>query len=386
VMRIGLLMNGVDRPLTGVTRVALELGRALRRSGECEVVFLTPYRHGPFRDEAGTVSQYLPGCSRVPGLMILGGPMIAVAARRMRLDLVHDPVGVSPFTLGRWAGRFRRVVAVHDAIAFRYPEGYAWLNNFLHRRFVPATVANVDAVITGSDHARADVARFLEFPPSQTYVVPYGVSAEFRPIREDVAARVAASYGLSRPFVLWVGVRQARKNLVTLVSAFAGLHRILPTHQLALVGPSPADDDGLWRQVRDLGLTHEVVQVGHVPDGDLPAIYSAAELFAFPSLYEGFGLPVIEAMACGTPVVCSNATSLPEVAGGAALLVDPTNVGDLCDAMRRVLTEPAQRDLLRERGLARAMEFSWDRAARATLDVYRQVLERAPRPSGDRER
>ena len=372
-MRVGLLMHGADRPVTGVTRVAVELGRALQQRDDCEVVFLVPYRSGPFRG-AGYESAYLPGCGRVAPLMLFGGPVTSVAARRLKLDLIHDPVGASPFTLGRWAGRYKRVVSIHDAIAFRYPEGYPRLNNFLHRRYVPFTLRNVDAVVTVSDHARADLAEFLDIPPPDVFVAPLGVSELFRPVEDAESERVVSQLGLDRPFILSVGVKEARKNLARLIMAFEDLHPDLPEYQLALVGPT------LWRHpisieaIKARGIRDRVRLIEYVSDEELRALYSRASLFVHPSLYEGFGLPVLEAMACGTPVVASNSTSIPEVAGDAAVLVDPTDVPAIAQAMRRVLTDTELRSSLRARGFERARQFTWKRAAERTAAVYRSVL------------
>jgi glycosyltransferase involved in cell wall biosynthesis len=380
-MRVGLVMPGVDAPLTGVTRVALEIGRALQRRGDCELVFLTPYRSGPFRAEPGTETAWLPGGGRVPGMMVLGGPLVALAARRHHLDLVYDPVGVSPFTLGRWAGRFKRVVAVHDAIAFRFPGGYHWLNNVLHRRYVPATLRNVDDVVTVSRDARADLEHYLSFPAERMFVVPNGVGEQFRPIAREIAVQAAARYGLVRPFVLHVGVHQARKNLARLVDAFARVHEELPDYQLVLAGPAVSGDAELRAQIEGLGLVDEIVLLGRVDEADLPAIYSATSLLALPSLFEGFGLPIVEAMACGTPVVCSDRSALPETAGGAASLVDPTDVEAMAGAIGLALTDEGLRQSLRERGLARAAELTWDRAAESITAVFRSILE----PPGTRQ-
>ena len=367
------MMHGVDRPLTGVTRVAVELGRALQQRGDCEVVFLVPYREGPFRG-GGTKTVYLPGCGRVPTLMLLGGPLVSIAARHRRLDLIHDPVGASPFTLGRWAGTYKRVISIHDAIAFRYPEGYPRLNNFLHRRYVPYTLRNVDAVVTVSNHARQDLERFLGIPPPSVHVTPLGVSEMFHPVGDDESGEVARRFGLDRPFILSVGVKEARKNLARLILAFEELHRDLPDFQLALVGPT------LWRHpisidgIKASSISDRVRLIEYVSDGDLRSLYSRASLFVYPSLYEGFGLPVLEAMACGTPVVASNSTSIPEVAGDAAVLVDPTNVHALAEAMRSVLTDVDLQTSLRAKGSARIRQFTWQRAAETTEAVYRAVL------------
>ena len=159
-LRVGLLAYGLDRPLTGVTRVALELGRALEARDDCEITFLTPYRHGPWSTSGRTA--HLSGCGLLPGMMLFGGPLIAQAARRHRLDLVHDPIGIGPFTVGRWLAPFARLLTLHDAIAFQQPGGYPLLNNILHRLYIPSTLRNVDAVATvGEDelpsHARIDL-------------------------------------------------------------------------------------------------------------------------------------------------------------------------------------------------------------------------------------
>jgi glycosyltransferase involved in cell wall biosynthesis len=373
-IRIGFLTYGLDRPLSGISRVALELGSALNRHPDCDVVFLRPYQDGPFFDEPGVTGVRLPGCARLPGLMALGGPMIAYAARRARLDLVHDPTGVCPFTLPAAWGTFRRVVTIHDAIAFRFPKGYPLLNNLLHRHYVPITVRNTDAVITVSDYARADLSRFLGIPDDRLHVVPNGVGSAFRPVPIEDAQAVAARYGLRQPYILTVGNLQARKNLPRLVEALAMIDGSMLPHRLAIVGRPMWKGENLaamidWEAVRD-----RVVITGYVADADLPAIYSAADFFVLPSLHEGFGLPIIEAMACGTPVITSNAASLPEVAGGAALTVDATDVRALAEAIQRLAGDPILRLTLKTRGLKRVEASGWDSVAAMTVAVYKRVL------------
>jgi glycosyltransferase involved in cell wall biosynthesis len=379
-MRIGWLTYGVERPLSGISRQALELGRALGRREDCELVYLTPYRRGPFRQEANCDTFHLVGCSRLPAMMLLGGVAIAVAARRRRLDLVHDPSGIAPFPFSRPIAPFRRVVTIHDAIGFRDPGGYPWLNRLLQRRYLPAMLPNVDAVITVSRHARADLEHFLPRLPLPAYVVPPALSGQFRPVREEERRPALARLGLQRPYILSVGAMQERKNLRRLVRAFARLHARRPEYQLVLAGPTLWRYTSLWDEIAQAGVTPHVVIPGYVADADLAALYSGAALFAFPSRYEGFGMPVLEAMACATPVVCSNTTSLPEAAGDAALLVDPLDVEALAAAMQRVLDDQPLADRLRRAGTARARLFSWDRAAAQTAAVYRRLLGPAGLP------
>jgi glycosyltransferase involved in cell wall biosynthesis len=373
-MRVGWLAYGVERRLSGISRQTLVLGKALGRRPDCEVVYLTPFRRGPFRQEPDVRSFHLAGCSKLPALMLLGGIAVAVAARRCRLDLVHDPAGIAPFPFGRRIAPFRRVVTVYDAIGYRYPEGYPWLNNLLQRRYLPAMLPHVDAVITGSRHARADLERFLPRLPLPVHVVPPALSGRFHPVNEAERRSILARLGLQRPYVLSVSALQERKNLRRLVRAFATLHVRRPEYQLVLAGAPLWRYASLQQDIEQVGLTGHVVTPGYVADADLAALYSGAAVFAFPSLYEGFGLPVLEAMACATPVVCSNTSSLPEAAGDAALLVDPTDTDALADGMEQVLIDCALADTLRQRGLDRARRFTAERAASHLVRVYRRAL------------
>jgi glycosyltransferase involved in cell wall biosynthesis len=287
---------------------------------------------------------------------------------------------VCPFTLPADWGTFRRVVTIHDAIAFRFPKGYPMLNNFLHRRYVPVTVRNADAVITVSDYAKADLARFLTIPTDRLHVVPNGVGSAFRPVPIEDANAVAARYGLRQPYILTVGNLQARKNLPRLVQALATIDGSMLPHRLAIVGQPMFKGENLAAMIDRAGVRDRVAITGYVADADLPAIYSAADFFVMPSLHEGFGLPILEAMACGTPVITSNAASLPEVAGGAAFTVDATDVRALAGAIRRLAGDPLLRQTLRQKGLERVERSSWDSVADITVSVYERVLrDRVPR-------
>jgi len=212
--------------------------------------------------------------------------------------------------------------------------------------------------------------------PDRVVVVPLGVNSSFRPLDQAVAREVIQrKYGVADPFVLFVGALEPRKNVPTLLQAFDKYRQMYPrsTYRLVIVGRQGSAWPEIQRTVEYLSLTPDVVFLGHVPGEDLPLLYNAAELFAFPSMYEGFGLPVLEAMACGTPVLTTNVSSLPEVAGDAAILVDPTDGDALAMAMGQVLNDASLREGLSERGVERAQAFSWQRAAQSTLSVYEQV-------------
>ena len=371
--RVGLLCYGLERPLSGTTRVAHQLGEALHATDACDVVYLTTYRRGPFR-AAPYRSLYLPGCRLLPGLLMFGSALVAMAARHLRLDVVHDPVGVSPFAFGRWAGSFARVLTMHDAIAYRFPQGYPWLNNTLHRHYVPATLRNVDAIITVSQHTRRELVALAGARPSNVHVVPNGVAPHFRPVAAQTVEHVLRRHGIARPYVLSVGAQQARKNVAGLVAAFAQLRQDYPPLRLVIVGPQQWHFSGVTEAIREFGVSDAVTTLGYVDEVSLPALYCGAEAFALVSLYEGFGIPVLEAMACGAPVVCANTSATPEVAGNAAILVDPTDPLEIAEGLRAVIGDTARRKELRREGMRRARAFTWARAATETVDVYHRTL------------
>lgn len=244
-----------------------------------------------------------------------------------------------------------------------------------------------DLVLTYSEHTRRDVAARLGVPADRIRVTPLAAHEQFRPVEDPAALHaVRHKYELAdRPYVLAVGRLEARKNLVRLVEAFALLKRGEPglTHRLVLTGEKGWGADAVFAAVRGLGLGAHVRHLDFVPFGDLPALISAADALAHPSLYEGFGLPPLEAMACGTPVVAAHATSLPEVVGSAGLLADPQSPGAFAAALRQVLTDPALRAEFRARGRARAAQFTWERTARLTLAAYEEadgLARHHPRP------
>jgi glycosyltransferase involved in cell wall biosynthesis len=295
-------------------------------------------------------------------------------AHRFKLQLIHDPTGISPFLVGRWSGRFKRVVTLHDATAFRYPETHTLITRMVVRRYVPMTLANVDAVITVSQSSKSELVHYLSLPPNKVHVVPNGVSDQFRPASPGQIVDVVGRYQLSTPFVLYVGALEPRKNIPTLLRAFASLRHEFPDLTLVVAGRERWKSGKITDVIDKLHLGSSVRRTDYVAAADLPALYSAATAFCFPSLAEGFGLPILEAMACGTPVVCSNLSSLPEVAGRAAVLVDPNSPDAVAGGLRRILSDAGFAMELTKRGMARAAEFSWELTAERMLAVYRRVL------------
>ncbi len=266
----------------------------------------------------------------------------------------------------------RSVLTVHDLIYILYPEYHLPMNYHFLRLMMPRFARRADAIIAISECTRRDLVRLWHIPEEKIRVIYEGIDARFRPVADPPALDgVRRRYGLPDRFALYVGTIEPRKNLPALFEAWAKLHAPLP---LVIAGKRGWLYQETFARVEALGVTDRVHFTGYVADEDLPALYSAADLFVFPSLYEGFGLPVLEAMACGTPVVTSTGGALPEVAGDAALLADPQDVDALADALQRLLASKPLRDEYRDRGFARARMFSWSRTAEETLALYRRTL------------
>ncbi len=282
------------------------------------------------------------------------------------IDLFYSPDFVLPPT----RPRTRTLLTVHDLSFLRYPDHFVpKLVQYLSR-VVPESVRRADRVLADSEATRADLVDLLGTPPEKVEVLYSGVDERFRPEGEPgERERLRARYGLDRPYVLSVGTIQPRKNYIRLIRAFARL----PVSGVMLVIAGARG--WLYEEVlAEAARQAERVRIlGFVEDEDLPALYRGASLFVFPSFYEGFGLPVLEAMACGVPVVCSCASSLPEVAGDAALLVDPHDEEGLREAMERALEDEGLRREMTARGRARAAAFTWERAARGLMAAFAEV-------------
>jgi len=287
------------------------------------------------------------------------------------IDLFHSP----DFTLPPVRRGTRTLLTVHDLSFIRDPESATPVLRHYLNAVVPRSVARADHVLADSQATRADLVELYRTPAEKISVLYSGVHESFQPVTDLAAVRARYSLG-DAPFVLAVGTLQPRKNYVRLIQAFAAISNLQPrTSNLHLViaGDKGWRYDAIFAEVEKLGLRDRVMFPGFVADADLPALYSAARVLAYPSIYEGFGLPMLEAMACGTPVVTSTASCMPEVAGDAALLVPPTDVDALAAALDRALTDEALRADLIARGRARARQFSWAKSAQQLLGIYHAV-------------
>lgn len=368
-MRIGILIYGLDRPLSGISRYTTELVQALIDLPNApEIVLLCAGGAGPL-EKLDVPQVHIPGCKRLPGLITLGNALLPLLARRYKLDVVHDPTGVTPFALG--GGGAKTVVTVHDVIPYSYPNVSTRLDTLIYHRWLPRILPRVDGVITVSESSRQDIMRYLNISPDNIYTTVEGVNSAFKPASSDEIARIRNKYHISEPYILYIGSVEERKNLSRVLEAYARLGET--THKLVVVGAKKWKYQQINETLATLDLGDRVVFTGYVAEADLPILCSGADVFVFPSLYEGFGLPVLEAMASGTPVVTSNVSSLPEVAGDAAITVDPYDVDMITDAMHGLLTTPERQHEFAEKGLLRAAAFTWERAAQQILEIYNSI-------------
>ena len=286
------------------------------------------------------------------------------------LDVFHSP----DFTLPP-VRQARTVLTVHDLSFMRVPEcSDPGLRSYLLQA-VPRSVHRADVVLADSQCTRMDVIELLGADPARVEVIYPGVERRFQRVRDaDVLQAVRKRYGLPGRFVLGLGTLQPRKNFERLIEAYARLRADEGDDiQLVIVGGTGWMYEGIFRRVAELELKGAVHFPGYVADDDLPALYTLADLFVLPSIYEGFGLPPLEAMACETPVVTSNVSSLPEVVGDAALKVDPLDIAALAQAMQGVLSDVSLRNEMTQRGMAQARDFTWARAAKKLLEVYQRL-------------
>lgn len=270
------------------------------------------------------------------------------------------------------------MITVHDLAFLIRPEcADERLRVFLERA-VPSSAARADYIITDSENTRNDVICLLDANPDRVFVVPGGVDPVFSPSNEEDLAEVRRAYSLDHPYLLAVGVIEPRKNFPRLIDAYARFRvRTGLAYELVIAGAQGWLSEETFRQAAQCSFSSDVRFTGYVPDKHLAALYTGAEVFAYPSLYEGFGLPVLEAMACGTPVVCANTSSLPEFAGDAALLFPPEDPDEIADALETACGDPLLRQELRQRGTERAKRYQWRHAAERLIQIYERVARAA---------
>ena len=299
---------------------------------------------------------------------------------RDQIDLVHYPYFAGPITCSA-----KVVLTLHDLIPIILEPYRGSLAVRAYTLLVSIAARRAAGIIVDSESTKRDAVRVLRIPERKMRVVHLAVSDEYRPVVDaKVVEATRLKYGLGKDFVFYLGGLDVRKNVGRLIRAFAGFKREAGGDLKLAIAGKPVSRSRLFPDLKETvekeNVGDSVVFLGEVPREDCPALYSAAKLFVYPSLYEGFGLPPLEAMACGTPVICSNTSSLPEVVGEAAITVDPTDVGALANAMKRLLESDDLQNELRRKGLLRAKRFSWRKTAEYTLAAFEEFASNGAGP------
>jgi glycosyltransferase involved in cell wall biosynthesis len=353
-------------------RLAFHLQRDLADEVDLTLFYNAHSGHTPPLSLAGLPQQMLPMGQYAWRLSVL-------ASQMLRRPFWEDqlPASAVYHAAEHLLPRLRRptVLTVHDLIFERYPQHHTRLNRLFLKVGMPLFVRAADAIIAVSEHTKRDLVELYGTPAQKIHVIYEGIDERFAPIGPPLVTTIRRKLGITRPYLLMVGTLEPRKNHAAALRALAQLKAEGHPHCLVIVGGQGWLFDPIQALVGEWGLADDVLFAGRVDDDDLPALYSGADCVLMPSLYEGFGFPVLEAMACGTPVVCSNSSSLPEVAGDAALMVNPEDDEALAAAVGRLLAEPDLRSQLRQRGEQQAAGFRWQECAAQTVQVYAAVVE-----------
>lgn len=313
---------------------------------------------------------------RLPG-RVLNGLWRRFSIFPMELFAGRADIFFSPnFTLPYLAQKTRTVITVHDLAFMKYPQVVTGSSRAFLEYWVPRSIKMADKIICVSNSTKNDIMEHFNIQENKMVVIHEGCDGRFRPLPDDgvLKERCRNKYGLPDRFILYLGTLEPRKNIPSLLKAFAKARHDIDGLKLVLAGKRGWLYQKIFDTIDDLGLQNDVFCAGAVDYQDLPLIYNLCEFFAFPSIYEGFGLPVLEAMACGKAVITSNISSLPEVGGDAVLLIDPNDIEGIAAALKKLSVDTAYRGLLEKKGLERARSFTWEDAARETVKIFNSLM------------
>lgn len=291
------------------------------------------------------------------------------------IDLYHVPqngIGLHQDLL------CKKVITIHDLIPYIMPEtvGKGYLNKFLKE--IPSLIDNCHSILTVSQWSKNDIIKFFpKFDPDKIFVTPLAADTKYRPMDKEKCNFILKKfYNITKPFILYIGGFSPRKNVHSLIAAFSKLYNKLPIeYELVIVGANKDSGQSLLSMSNNTRAKDNIVFTGFVPEGHLPLLYNGCDLFVYPSLYEGFGLPPLEAMSCGTPVISSNLSSIPEVVGDGGILIDPYDEKGLQDIMEEILSDMDYQNSIKEKAILRSALFSWEKTALSTLDAYNKTLK-----------
>jgi glycosyltransferase involved in cell wall biosynthesis len=291
--------------------------------------------------------------------------------KKADIDIIHNPTQIPTFS------RFtkKNIVTVHDITPFLNPNEHPFGVSLYNSIFFPKTLTYADSIIAVSNNTKSDIMHHFGIPEDKITVIYHGIDKQFRPQNKLDIISLREKLGISDPYILYVGTLEPRKNITFLLKAFFQFNKTHKNYKLVITGSKGWKYANIFKMVRDLQLDKEVLFTGYLEYSDLPALYSGASIFVYPSLYEGFGLPPLEAMACGCPVITSNISSLPEIVGDAGVLINPNDILQLVENLEKILVDEELRTELIQKGLERSKLFTWKKCAVSTYEIYEAVYQ-----------
>jgi len=390
-MKIGFDCSAVPGARTGVGEYSYHLVRALAKIDSVNSYTLYPFFYHLITP--GYKNAELPETlnfkvdRRPPAFPILLQRFVHLVGRSLFTESMLGPVDIvhsTTFCAPRFKDAKKRlVVTIYDLTVITHPECHKKLNIQHCKKGILDAVKYADAIIAISEHTKKDLVNIAGAPEELVTVTPLAADPDLMPvIDKETREKVRRKYKLPENYILFLGSLEPRKNIAALIKAYAGLpESYKKKHHLVIAGARGWLNSPVHDTIKKLGLMDKTNFPGYVDRLDLSALYSMADCFVYPSLYEGFGLPVLEAMACGAPVITSNTSSMPEVAGSAALLINPLDEGELTTVLEKILGSKPLREEMRKKGFIQAKKFSWERCAAETLEVYKKVYKNPRRVS-----
>ena len=366
-MRVGIIANSLNPPRTGIGNVVYNvLDNIPKKYGKN--IYLINYEENELFNEMNYINIPNPFKKIFKGF--LWCQLLPMKNELKFLDIIHNPSQTMATAL-----KFKQkyIFTVCDITPILHPETHRTTGVLTHKYIFPKTIKSADKIISISHHTKQDLIKYFKITEDKIKVIHLAANENYKPLNEKEIINIKQKYNLNYSFILYVGTLEPRKNIPTLLKALYKLKKQGIKHKLVITGKKGWKYKSIFETIDKLNLQKDVIFTGYVPDEDLPALYNAADLFVYPSLYEGFGLPPLEAMACGTPVITSNTSSLPEVVGDAGIMVNPYDVDELANKIYEVLTNDGLREELSKKGLERAKLFSWKKCAEEHLKVYEEV-------------
>jgi len=370
-MRIGLVTNMMDGQNTGIGRYTENLVKNLLLIDKKNKYYLIHSNKKKYNFKGNYQEIRLPFFDSIPKKLITGTFLFEKICRDYKLDILHELGQISPFF---FKSKTKKMLTIFDLSPIVYPQFFTTLTSIYSKLF-STILKNTDRIITISENSKKDIIKILKVPEEKIIVTYLGIENKFKQVKDkQLLERIRKKYKLPKRFILFVGTIEPRKNLTSLLSALSDIRKSGLEIQLVIVGRMGWMQNNILEIIEKLNIKRDVVFTGFIKDKDLPCLYNLAEVFVYPSLYEGFGLPVLEAIACGCPVITINTSSLPEVIGEAGILINPNNLNELINSIKKVLTDEKIKNKMINEGFFQAKKFSCQNCAKETLKVYEKLI------------